>query len=67
MKTVKILLTLVSIFLVLIVSLITGYNIKSKIKETKIRKELLKEIIEDAKIKYNFTMNKDDYEIKVLY
>ena len=67
MKTVKILLTLVSIFLVLIVSLITGYNIKSKIKETKIGKELLKEIIEDAKIKYNFTMNKDDYAIKVLY
>ena len=67
MKAVKILLTSVSIFLVLIISLITGYNIKSKIKETKIGKELLKEIIEDAKTKYNFTMNKNDYEIEVLY
>ena len=64
MKAVKILLTSVSIFLVLIISLITGYNIKSKIKETKIGKELLKEIIEDAKTKYNFTMNKNDYEIE---
>ena len=66
MKTIKILLTLVSIFLILIVSLITGYNIKSKIKETKIGKELLKEIIEEAKTKYNFTMNKNDYEIEVI-
>ena len=28
---------------------------------------MLKEIIEDAKTKYNFTMNKNDYEIEVLY
>ena len=66
MKTVKILVISVSIFLVLIISLITGYNIKSKIKEAKIGKELLKEIIEDAKTKYNFTMNKNDYEIEVI-
>lgn len=66
MKAVKILLTSVSIFLVLIISLITGYNIKSKIKEAKIGKELLKEIIEEAKTKYNFTMNKNDYEIEVI-
>ena len=66
MKTVKILLTSVSIFLVLIISLITGYNIKSKIKEAKEGKETLINIIEEAKTKYNFTMNKNDYEIEVI-
>ena len=66
MKAVKILLTSVSIFLVLIISLITGYNIKSKIKEAKEGKETLINIIEEAKTKYNFTMNKNDYEIEVI-
>lgn len=66
MKAVKILLTSVSIFLVLIISLITGYNIKSKIKEAKEGKETLINIIEEVKTKYNFTMNKNDYEIEVI-
>ena len=66
MKTVKILVISVSIFLVLIISLIIGYNIKSKIKEAKEGKETLINIIEEAKTKYNFTMNKNDYEIEVI-
>lgn len=67
MKAVKILLTSVSIFLVLIISLIIGYNIKSKIKEAKEGKETLINIIEEAKTKYNFTMNKNDYEVEYVY
>ena len=35
-------------------------------RERKIGEEILREIIEEAKIKYNFTMNKDDFEIEVI-
>ena len=66
MKTVKILVISISTFFVLIIGLFLGYSIMSQMKEAKEGKELLKEIIEDAKTKYNFTINKNDYEIEVI-
>ena len=62
MKTVKI----VSTFFVLIIGLFLGYSIISQMEEAKEGKETLINIIEEAKTKYNFTMNKNDYEIEVI-
>lgn len=66
MKTVKILVISVSTFFVLIIGLFLGYSIISQMEEAKEGKETLINIIEEAKTKYNFTMNKNDYEIEVI-
>lgn len=66
MKTVKILVISVSTFFVLILGLFLGYSIISQMEEAKEGKETLINIIEEAKTKYNFTMNKNDYEIEVI-
>lgn len=64
MKTVKILVISVSTFFVLIISLFLGYSIISQIKEAEEGKKEFISIIKEAKTKYNFTMNKNDYEIE---
>ena len=66
MKTVKILVISVSTFFVLIIGLFLGYSIIRQMEEAKEGKETLINIIEEAKTKYNFTMNKNDYEIEVI-
>ena len=66
MKTVKILVISVSTFFVLIIGLFLRYSIISQMEEAKEGKETLINIIEEAKTKYNFTMNKNDYEIEVI-
>ena len=65
MRIIKIFLITVVTLFILIIGLILGYQIRTDIREKKEGKELLTEIIERAKTKYNFTMNKDDFEIKV--
>jgi len=55
---------IIKIFLITVV--ILGYQIRTDIREKKEGKELLTEIIERAKTKYNFTINRDDFEIKVI-
>lgn len=66
MKAVKILLTSVSTFFVLIIGLFLGYSIMHQMEEAKeVKKEFIS-LIKEAKTKYNFTMNKNDYEIEVI-
>ena len=62
MKTVKI----VSTFFVLIIGLFLGYSIISQMKEAEEGKKEFISLIKEAKTKYNFTMNKNDYEIEVI-
>lgn len=64
MKTVKILVISVSTFFVLIIGLFLGYSIISQMKEAEEGKKEFISIIKEAKTKYNFTMNKNDYEIE---
>ena len=66
MRIIKIFLITVVTLFILIIGLILGYQIRTDIREKKEGKEILTEIIERAKTKYNFTMNKDDFEIKVI-
>ena len=66
MKTVKILVISVSTFFVLIIGLFLGYSIISQMKEAEEGKKEFISIIKEAKTKYNFTMNKNDYEIEVI-
>ena len=64
MKTVKILVISVSTFFVLIIGLFLGYSIMHQMEEAKeVKKEFIS-LIKEAKTKYNFTMNKNDYEIE---
>ena len=66
MKTVKILVISVSTFFVLIIGLFLGYSIMHQMEEAKeVKKEFIS-LIKEAKTKYNFTMNKNDYEIEVI-
>ena len=65
MRIIKIFLITVVTLFILIIGLILGYQIRTDMRERKIGEEILRKIIEEAKIKYNFTMNKDDFEIKV--
>ena len=66
MKTVKILVISVSTFFVLIIGLFLGYSIMHQMKEAEeVKKEFIS-LIKEAKTKYNFTMNKNDYEIEVI-
>lgn len=67
MKTVKILVISVSTFFVLIIGLFLGYSIISQMEEAEEGKKEFISLIKEAKTKYNFTMNKNDYEIEVLY
>lgn len=62
MRTVKI----VSTFFVLIIGLFLGYSIISQMKEAEEGKKEFISLIKEAKTKYNFTMNKNDYEIEVI-
>ena len=62
MKTVKI----VSTFFVLIIGLFLGYSIISQMEEAEEGKKEFISLIKEAKTKYNFTMNKNDYEIEVI-
>ncbi|MDO4639277.1 MAG: hypothetical protein Q4A77_05440 [Leptotrichia hongkongensis] len=64
MKTVKILVISVSTFFVLIIGLFLGYSIISQMKEAEEGKKEFISLIKEAKTKYNFTMNKNDYEIE---
>ena len=66
MKTVKILVISVSTFFVLIIGLFLGYSIISQMKEAEEGKKEFISLIKEAKTKYNFTMNKNDYEIEVI-
>ena len=66
MKTVKILVISVSTFFVLIIGLFLGYSIISQMKEAEEGKKGFISLIKEAKTKYNFTMNKNDYEIEVI-
>ena len=66
MKTVKILVISVSTFFVLIIGLFLGYSIISQMKEAEEGKKKFISLIKEAKTKYNFTMNKNDYEIEVI-
>ena len=66
MRIIKIFLITVVALFIIIIGLILGYQIRTDIREKKEGKEILTEIIERAKTKYNFTMNKDDFEIKVI-
>ena len=66
MKTVKILVISVSTFFVLIIGLFLGYSIISQMEEAEEGKKEFISIIKEAKTKYNFTMNKNDYEIEVI-
>ena len=66
MKAVKILVISVSTFFVLIIGLFLGYSIMHQMEETEeVKKEFIS-LIKEAKTKYNFTMNKNDYEIEVI-
>ncbi|EEX73935.1 hypothetical protein GCWU000323_02078 [Leptotrichia hofstadii F0254] len=66
MKTVKIFLISILTFFVLIIGLFLGYSIMSQMKETEEGKKEFISLIKEAKTKYNFTMNKNDYEIEVI-
>ena len=66
MKTVKILVISVSMFFVLIIGLFLGYSIISQMEEAEEGKKEFISLIKEAKTKYNFTMNKNDYEIEVI-
>ena len=66
MKTVKILVISVSTFFVLIIGLFLGYSIMHQMEEAKEGKKEFISLIKEAKTKYNFTMNKNDYEIEVI-
>ena len=66
MKTVKILVISVSTFFVLIIGLFLGYSIISQMEEAEEGKKEFISLIKEAKTKYNFTMNKNDYEIEVI-
>lgn len=66
MKTVKILVISVSMFFVLIIGLFLGYSIMHQMEEAKEGKKEFISLIKEAKTKYNFTMNKNDYEIEVI-
>ena len=66
MKRIKIFLITVVAFFITIIGLILGYQIRKDMREKKEGKELLIEIIKEAKSEYNFTVNKDDFEIKVI-
>ena len=66
MKRIKIFLIIVVAFFIAIIELILGYQIRTDMREKKEGKEYFTEIIERAKNENNFTMNKDDFEIKVI-
>ena len=66
MKTVKILVISVSTFFVLIIGLFLGYSIMHQMEEAKEGKKEFISLIKEVKTKYNFTMNKNDYEIEVI-
>ena len=66
MKTVKILVISVSTFFVLIIGLFLGYSTMHQMEEAKEVKKEFMSLITEAKTKYNFTMNKNDYEIEVI-
>ena len=66
MKTVKIFLISILTFFVLIIGLFLGYSIISQMKEAEEGKKEFISLIKEAKTKYNFTMNKNDYEIEVI-
>lgn len=66
MKRIKIFLITVVAFFITIIGLILGYQIRKDMREIKEGKELLTKVIERAKNEYNFTMNRNDFEVKVI-
>jgi len=66
MRIIKIFLITVVAFFITIIGLILGYQIRKDMREIKEGKELLTKVIERAKNEYNFTMNRNDFEVKVI-
>ena len=66
MRIIKIFLITVVALFIIIIGLILGYQIRKDMREIKEGKELLTKVIERAKNEYNFTMNRNDFEVKVI-